>query len=386
MANVIVIHNHPIHYKDALFSELSKRGMNFQVIFLAASSRFRKSVPEPLPYNCKVAYDGNYESLPQLLSAHFVWRQLEKCDPDVVIISGYIDLAAWVAWLWAEMKKKPKVFWSESNQYDRPRTRWKEYIKRLYVRRFQVAHVYGESNKRYLTSLGMPERSVLVGRATVDLSASTCILRKAAAKTGPKTLLYLGRFSTEKNVGFLIEAFARFTRRHTEHMVKLALAGYGSLEPSIRERVADLGLQHIVEFWGYADRLDVPQMLQASDILVLPSVSETWGLVVLEAMLCGIPVMVSTNCGCAADLVSPETGWTFDPTDEDELASLISIVAVETRQRLQCMGEKARVLAQRYTPERAADGVLNSIALARSIMTQNGKGTPPHPSYSNAAR
>ena len=46
-----------------------------------------------------------------------------------------------------------------------------------------------------------------------------------------------------------------------------------------------------------------------ADAFVLPSLSEPWGLVVNEAMLCGLPVLVSTQCGCATDLAQPETGW-----------------------------------------------------------------------------
>lgn len=81
-----------------------------------------------------------------------------------------------------------------------------------------------------------------------------------------------------------------------------------------------LGLTDVVTFLPGQPWFRVPEILSLGNVLVLPSTSEPWGLVVNEAMACGLPVIVSDRCGCVADLVDDgKTGFVFDPSRSDEL-------------------------------------------------------------------
>jgi glycosyltransferase involved in cell wall biosynthesis len=93
---------------------------------------------------------------------------------------------------------------------------------------------------------------------------------------------------------------------------------------------------------------------------------EQWGLVVNEAMASGLPVLVSKRCGCAADLVQEGgNGWTFDPRNEEEMATLMLKVASDEKERLK-MGRKSRQIITEWGPARFASGLSLAIDAALS--------------------
>jgi len=96
-----------------------------------------------------------------------------------------------------------------------------------------------------------------------------------------------------------------------------------------------------------------------SDCLVLPSLSEPWGLVANEALCSGLPILVSNRCGCARDLVTADTGWSFEAEDTNELASRLETVCLLPVERLHAMGAACIHLADEYNPEKCARRILD---------------------------
>jgi glycosyltransferase involved in cell wall biosynthesis len=363
MITTAIIHNHPIHYKHLLFQELKRQGLQFEVLFTASRSSDRI---EPLKlhddlYRFRAGFDGPYERHPPLRTWAFVWLSLEQIDPAVVIISGWYDLAAWAAWCWAEAHRRPKILWGESNRFDRLRPFYRELPKRLFVRWCSAANVYGTANKDYLVWLGMPPQKIFTKRAVADVSLFLNCNGRQIERPPYKVLLYVGRFSPQKNLEFLIRAFARARHDYSSPRMALALVGYGPLESRLRALAERLGARDTVQFWGPALQAELPSIYRKADAFILPSVRETWGLVVLEAMLSGLPVLVSERCGCAHDLVAPETGWTFNPYDEPALGRLLEHVCAAPREALEQMGEAGTAVAREYSPENCARIVIQTV-------------------------
>lgn len=100
---------------------------------------------------------------------------------------------------------------------------------------------------------------------------------------------HIGRFNYQKNHEFLIEVFAEFKKNHENSV--LLLIGRGELENKIREKVNILGLGEDVKFLGIRD--DIPQLLNAMDVFVFPSLFEGLGIVLIEAQISKLPVVVS---------------------------------------------------------------------------------------------
>jgi glycosyltransferase involved in cell wall biosynthesis len=155
-------------------------------------------------------------------------------------------------------------------------------------------------------------------------------------ETHATILTHVGRFAPPKNHALLIEAFARV---RTSAPLYLLLVGGGELENTVREQVAQLGLENRVRFLGI--RSDVADILRASDVFVLSSRWEGNPMSVMEAMASGLPV-VSTAVGGVPELVRDgETGLLVPSEDTGALAQAIQAL-VDNPARRQAMGAAAR--------------------------------------------
>ena len=363
MLDVVIIHGIPISYQHILFSELANQGLLFKVLFVAARSCHRRDTP-PLAeavYRYQIGFDGVYESAPILRSVTFVLGSLESLNPAAVIICGWSDVAAWTGWIWALLRRRSRILWMESTEEDHSRVWWKEAIKSIFVKRCQFAHVYGTKSKQYLVKLGMPASRVAIGRALVNTGLFSPRGSTEVRSRAERVVLFVGRFAVEKNLPTLLHAVQLCLARGGKGRLRLALVGYGPQEQELRELVTQFDIADSVEFWGPATQEALPGLYRSADAFVLPSMSETWGLVVNEAMLCGLPVIVSDRCGCALDLVTTATGWTFSPFDTERLAALLFNLVDLPEPELRAMGRAARELAMTSCPSECARAVIATL-------------------------
>jgi glycosyltransferase involved in cell wall biosynthesis len=258
------------------------------------------------------------------------------------------------------LNRVPIVMWYTGNEFDYPRHWPKELLKRIFLAGCAGAHVYGLSNKAYVVKLGLPSADIVIKRAVVDIAKFDTKPSEKHYRSDTLTrLIYVGRLSPEKNVTTLIRAFGPAAR--SEGLLRLTIAGTGPCEASLRSEVASLGIEALVEFKGYIHQKDLAPLYRQSDFFVLPSTREPWGLVALEAMLCRLPVLISTQCGCAADVVTDETGWKFSPWNEAQLSALIKALPSLPTEQIERMGEAAHKLALDYSPENCASLVSESL-------------------------
>jgi glycosyltransferase involved in cell wall biosynthesis len=125
--------------------------------------------------------------------------------------------------------------------------------------------------------------------------------------------LFVGRVAHEKNIGFLLEAL-RHARRSRPDLL-FVVAGEGPAMPDLKARVKALGLRDSVEFIGYLDRRsELPGCYAAADVFVFASRTETQGLVLLEAMAAGLPVIALSDMG-TTDILAPGRGAISPPAE-----------------------------------------------------------------------
>jgi len=254
---------------------------------------------------------------------------LDTCSPDVLVECGYAEACSrQVAFHYHATHPSSRLLvWSESTIFDHPRHWSRELVKRVLVGMFDGAIAAGPSHAEYLRFLGMRHDNIAVVGNCVDdnffrLGADAA--RKAGRGYLPERyFLFVGRFISIKNLSFLLRAYGWY-RLHTKGLpVDLVLVGSGPLESSLRSQVE---LERItgVHFAGSKQAGDLPAYYAHALALVLPSTSEPWGLVVNEALACGIPALVSDHCGCADTLISEgRTGFRFDPVNQPQLSTLL---------------------------------------------------------------
>lgn len=130
---------------------------------------------------------------------------------------------------------------------------------------------------------------------------------------GPKRILFIGIMKKQKGLSYLIKACKALLDSGERNFV-LYLGGDGELRPQLENEARKLGLGRHCVFLGIMDRETVREWMQRCDFFVLPSLHETFGIVVAEAMACGKPV-IATRCGGPEFTVTPESGILVQPGD-----------------------------------------------------------------------
>jgi glycosyltransferase involved in cell wall biosynthesis len=161
---------------------------------------------------------------------------------------------------------------------------------------------------------------------------------------GDLAILFAGKLDPKKDPDFMLRLAANLQ----DPGFKLIIVGNGKLEKEVK--IKGLPDKRII-FLDFQNQQIMPVVYRLGDIFVLPSVSETWGLAVNEAMACKRPVIISSQCGCAPDLVEEKkTGWVFEPGEQGDLKikELLQKI-MENRSILDSMGENAWQKLQSYS-------------------------------------
>ncbi|MFC1625527.1 glycosyltransferase family 4 protein [Patescibacteria group bacterium] len=164
-------------------------------------------------------------------------------------------------------------------------------------------------------------------------------------------ILYLGTLKPSKNVEGLIEAYKTLITSHPE--ILLVIAGKkGWLYDTIFKKVKKLGLEGKVIFTGFVSEKDKPAIIKGAKVFVLPSFWEGFGLDVLSAMACGVPVIVS-NVGSLPEVVG-NAGYFIDPKSSDDIADKLKKVLTLDKFEYNKVVEKGVSKAQKFSWEETA--------------------------------
>lgn len=177
-----------------------------------------------------------------------------------------------------------------------------------------------------------------------------------------KLALYVGRVAFEKNIGFLLEV-AKLARRHRPDLL-LLIAGDGPALPSLKRKTEQMGLTDHVRFVGYLSRESgLKDCYASANLFVFASLTETQGLVLLEAMAAGLPVLAIPALG-AAGIVSPQRGAVPGADEVPAFAEQL-VQLLDQPQRLAQLAQDAVVFAREWD---AASQASKLAGLYRSLI------------------
>jgi glycosyltransferase involved in cell wall biosynthesis len=248
-------------------------------------------------------------------------------------------------------------------------------IKKRVVRLFSAGVGGGTPQQEYLQRLGIAPGRTFQGCTVVDnhyFAEAAAAARRSAASTRTSLglpenfFLTIARFIPEKNLFGLLNAYACYRQEAGARAWKLVLLGDGPLKAQLLEERTRLGLDEDVLMPGFKQYSELPSYYGLAGAFVLPSVSETWGLVINEAMAAGLPVLVSEFCGCARDLVvAGKNGFTFHPHDTGGLARLMLQLSGGACD-LAAMSRHSQELVGRWSPEALAETMCRAAIAARA--------------------
>ena len=196
-----------------------------------------------------------------------------------------------------------------------------------------------------------PSKVTTVHNAVIPLSDDLLSIPKPDNKE--KVVTFLGRITMQKGPEYFVEAAAKVLRKN--HNVRFVMAGSGDMMDAMIKLAAKRGISDRFHFTGFLRGRQVYEMLKASDVYIMPSVSEPFGISPLEAMQMGVPSIISKQSGCAEILsnVIKTDYWDIDAM-ADAIHSIITYPAMYNSLKEEGLEEMKEI-----TWEKAGQKVIN---------------------------
>ena len=209
-------------------------------------------------------------------------------------------------------------------------------------------------------SMGIVENKIEVVQSGIDLSEFDNLpergefRRKHGLDSKQKIILYLGRINRIKGLDLLVKAFTELSKPLNEAKLVIVGPDDGYLH-FLKKLIADLEISHKVLFTGPLYERERLRAYVDADVYVLPSSYEIFGITILEAMACGIPVVVTDRCGIA-DVINGQAGVAVS-YDKDELSNAILRMLSDEKMRRE-FGERGRLLVRdKFNWEKIAERI-----------------------------
>ena len=383
---VIAVATHPIQYQVPWFCALARRAeIDFEVWFLGIPNAqqqgrgfgvaFTWDIPLLDGYRWKQLGDhvvGN-----DILSGALATRLrdpvtlLRESKCDVLLLTGWLPLPLFQLARAGKRLRIPCLIRGDSNEL-KPRAAWSRLIHRLLLRHYDGFLAVGKANRDFYVTHGVASERLFPCRHFVDnerffLAASAqrehrSLLRRSLGVPEDATcFIYAGKLEPKKRILDLLEALRMVSRTPGAPRTHVLVVGTGGLLETARNFAASHALP--ASFAGFLNQSEIANAYAAADCIVLPSdYGETWGLVVNEAMACGLPAIVSDRVGCGPDLVTDGiTGRVFPFGDTAALAGAMVSLATDPS-LLAKMGREAQERVRRdYSVESAVEGTIAAI-------------------------
>jgi glycosyltransferase involved in cell wall biosynthesis len=308
------------------------------------------------------------------LIAPQVWSELRSGRYDVVWLHGHQYAASLIALMAAKTAGLPVMMRGETHlglrRHGIKSISYRPLISVLY-RSCDRLLAIGSANADFYRAMGVPDHKIFLVPYSVDNDRFTqsvnlteseraAVRKRYNVPADQPAVLYAAKFTRRKRPGDLLDA-ARRLKLNVGPPFTMVMAGSGELEQALRNFCAEHALDNVV-FTGFVNQSELPALYAASDVFVLPSENETWGLAVNEAMCAGLPVVVSREVGCVADLVQDGVnGFTPAVGDVAGLASALQhLIEDEGLRRQQGRASLARILQWSY--RQCLEGVRSALA------------------------
>lgn len=329
-----VVASHPIQYYAPYYRALVRQGDLQVCAFFASRIGVDKMLDPDMGVEIEWKMDllGGYEHKflpraerikttgPLKINNPGIGAALEQFEPDVVLLHGYAQMTMLKALLWCRRKGIPILMISDSSLHTGTGAivrGLKSAILPIIFRQFGAFLCIGDANARYFETYGVPSARRFRVPNMVDESFWVCRERREAARATMRAelgldeddlaVLFVGKLMARKRPGDLLAALERLPELPpTPKRIKLLFAGDGELRAELEAAAARHKLP--VHFLGFINIDTLPRYYCAADVLAHPAEIETFGVIVIEAAILGLPLVLSEKVGAvgASSVARPE--------------------------------------------------------------------------------
>lgn len=376
---IVWLASHPVHYRIPIYKEMSKfNDIAFKVLFysdygigthnekeFAAKVDFGVSLLEGYEYKVleKSSSEENTSSMNKLSFSRLKKILIEE-NVDAIIVQGWNNVQTIKA-IYVANQIGIKVFMQgEATDHFISSMGVKRILRDLFLKnllkKMNGFFAIGYQNTQFYLRRGIRSNQMSPALYCVDdkffeMELSTSELDQTRRNIGIDSklpvILYVGKLSERKRVGDLLSAYFNLK----EPRPYLLIAGSGEQESNLRKLSIEKNLSRVI-FLGFKNQRELVNLYRIADIFVLPSVRETWGLVINEAMHSSCAIITNDQVGSAYDLVKNDiNGYVYRAGEIADLTEAITNCLFEHRYIR--MGENSHKIIQQYTPTKAADAI-----------------------------
>jgi glycosyltransferase involved in cell wall biosynthesis len=327
---------------------------------------FAERKNEAFPYKSTQDFNFNHHYLSEVGYLK-LWRTLKEDRSALVILGGWSSAMTNRTLLIAAALRTPLFIWAD-HPHPRNRSRVFAVLRRSFLRLLSATVVSGflgcgKPTVEYLRGLGIRDDRLVEFPYWIDVPGQWTLPPACAEDVRPDTplrLLAIGRLILVKQFEVAIRALARLNSE--AEIAQLRIVGDGPERDALQELVASLSLNNAITFAGWLEADEVQEALKNCDALVLTSKFDAYGVVVLEAMAQGRPVLAANTVIGAVDRDDGSGAIQLHPSGNDELLTRQILSLANNRDRLRHASFAARTIAEKWKPERAAS-ILSQIIL-----------------------
>jgi glycosyltransferase involved in cell wall biosynthesis len=383
---LIIFTSHPIQYQAPLFRALAARlDLEVLVVFSYVPAPKEQGLGFGRPIVWDVPVRGGFDSvvaktiqIPGTKPGFFhrlsfdFGRHIANFKPDVALMLGWHDATLMQAYLACQLRGIPLIMRGESNAL-RTRGSAAQAFHRLYMRGVRSVLAIGDSNRKFFEHAGIDANKIATAKYFIDnetFAKNAEASREQSDATRVRwqippdafVALFAGKLEAKKRVMDFLEAL-RLARDSGAKVHGLVVGDGEEKDEAVRFAAAH---QLPCTFAGFLNQTEMPFAYAIADSLILPSdYGETWGLVVNEAMACGVPAIVSDHVGCANDLViQGVTGAVVPFATPQAIADTLSAWANDRDAQGQIAQAARQHVMAGYTIDLAVSGLLEAITFA----------------------
>jgi glycosyltransferase involved in cell wall biosynthesis len=393
---VLMLCSHPTQYSSPLWRRMAQDS-RLDMLVAYCSLKGAEAHVDP-DFGVEVAWDvpllDGYQwekipnALPRRISRGFlslinpgVGKLIQRGQFDAVLVfTGYMCATFWIALTAAKLAGIPILYGADATTlYPQDGRGWKVPVKKiLWPRIFALADVVlvpSSGTAALMRSLKIPPKRMQLTPYVVDndwwTAMASRVDRGAVRKNwnipeDASVILFCAKLQPWKRPQDLLQAFAKASIPDSY----LVFAGDGAMRRQLERQAAELKIQGRVRFLGFVNQSALPGIYCSSDVMVLPSEYEAFGVVVNESMLCGCPVIASDRVGARLDLIRDgETGFVYSMGDIDMLSAVLR--RAFSCGQLKQMGAAARDRMAAWSPEMNAEGTIE--AIKKAIQFKGGR-------------
>ena len=341
--------SHPIQYQVPIFKRISKKKNSFYAIFgceiNSSTKMFDKEFKKNITWGKDLQKGFNFISFNKnytyLKNIYKIFNFLKNKKITIIIVSGWDSNFYKLIIIIAKILKIKIILRCENNLYNEKNL--KKYLKIfVYSILFKLFYKFiaiGKKNIEMYLRCGVDRRKIFLAPYCVDdqffsgkkiLKSKFLPIKKEINKKKAKIFLFVGKIINRKGYKDLMKISLMIKNNTKLYNNSIFLIiGTGDKLNEIKNFMKDNEIINF-KFLGFKSQKDLVYYYKIADYLLLPSLYETWGLVVNEAMSVGTPCVVSNNCGCANDLViSGMNGFTYDAGNCKELFKIIKNIILK---------------------------------------------------------